>query len=366
MNIIYSGKANWYRTWFRFELMLELTKLGHKVTYTAPQRIGQYIKNIFREKTQRDIPYTSIDYKPYLRTTRKRWRAELKDVLRIVENVLDEATVFISNDFNKCETVKDYFGNKIIVVYDMYDRYSEYGNEFYSKSSKEIQEYDELEKKAIRKCDLILCASKALLEETEGINSSVLWFPNAVPEDYIIAQSEVWTSNKTIGMLSDLMSRLDENLLIEIAKKMPDYRIELIGKNDLVNKERKYPSNIVFVDFMPHDKLLKYITKWDCGFSLYNADRFNFYCCPMKYFEYSSRNLPIISTSIPEGKMFATLYPDIVYLADDAQQVVQSIKKINVQRKNVNFTKIACENTWGIRANQLVRSLTKMTDVYFE
>jgi len=340
---------------------MELTRLGHQVTYTAPQRIVKYIKNIFKKKVQRDIPYTCIDYQPYLRTSKKRWRSELKAVLRIVENALNETTVFISNDFKKCEIVKDFFGDKITVVYDMYDRYSEYGNAFYTKSSIEIQEYDELEKQAIIKCDLILCASKTLLEETKCVNPSAIWFPNAVPEDYIIAESKAWTSNKTIGMLSDRMSRLDENLLIEIAKEMPDYRIELIGKNDLGNQGREYPSNIVFVGFMPHDKLLNYITKWDCGFSLYNGDRFNFYCCPLKYFEYSSRNLPIISTSIPEGKIFAALYPDIVYLADDVQQFSQSIKEINAQRKTANFTKMASENTWGIRANQLIQSITKMT-----
>lgn len=360
MNIIYSCEANWHKNWFRFELLMELSKLGHKVTYTAPQRIGGYLQNIYKKKAQRNIPFDFIDYQPYFRTSSKnRWTSELNAVLRIIENTLYATTVFISNDFKRCANVKDHFGDRITVVYDVYDRYSE----FYSKNSKEIQEYDELEKNAILKCDLILCASKMLMEETGNINDSVLWFPNAVPADYIIAPSKAWTSSKTIGMLSDRMSRIDTELLIEIAKNIPDYRIELVGSNDLINQGREYPSNVFFVDFMPHHKLLNYITKWDCGFSLYNDDRFNFYCCPMKYFEYSSRNLPIISTPIPEAKIFASLYPDIIYLADDAQQFIQNVRKINAQREKGDFTKLACENNWGVRANQLIKSLIKMTVV---
>ncbi|CQR70555.1 hypothetical protein SOV_40830 [Sporomusa ovata DSM 2662] len=357
MNIIYSAKNSWYKNWFRFELLLELNRLGHQVTYVAPQTIGQFVLNSFKNKVQRNISYKSVKYKPYIRLSKKNWAAERKSLQKTVGDILIDKTIFISNDFKKCAEIKAAFNNKIIVVYDMYDRYSEYGNEHYTKNQIKIEQFDKAEQDAIAKCDLLLCASTTLADETRQVNNSVLWFPNAVPQDYIIRKGGKH-SRKIIGMLSDRMSRINQELLREVAEKLPEYKFELVGKND-IEGQNSYPSNVIFKAYMPHHELLEYITNWDCGFSLYNDNRFNYYCCPMKYFEYSSRNLPVITTPIPEAKVFAALYSDIVYLADGALNVIEQVKRLELKPKDTDFTKLAIENTWKIRAEQLATSLLK-------
>jgi len=334
--------------------------LGHRVHYVAPQRIQGYAVNFFRTKNQRNEPVHSVHYRPYWRLSKKYWQRELTAIKKITNQLLTDQTVFISNNFKQCAAIKDHFGTKLPVVYDMYDRYSEYGNEYYTKEAAEIARFDKLEQEAAAKCDLVLCASKALLEETLQWNSLAVWFPNAVPQACIIRSIGKMPS-KVLGMLSDRMSRFNQDLLIELAQNLPDYQIELIGKNDLQNNA-DYPSNIVFKKYMPYHELLKYISRWDCGLSLYQADRFNSYCCPLKYFEYSSGNLPVITTAVPEGKVFAALYPENVYLADDVQSIIQCIEELEIKRENTTFTRLACENTWELRAEQLVGALTKLIE----
>ena len=314
---------------------------------------------MFRKtNNRRGGAYNLINYRPYLRLSRKFWRRGLTSVVSITQELLSDQTVFISNDFKRCAAVKERLGSDILVVYDMYDRYSEYGNEYYTKKTADIAQFDEQEEKAIAGCDLVLCASQALLAEALRNNSSSLWFPNAVSHRSIACPASRKTG-KILGVLSDRMSRFNPQALIELAQTLPDYKIELIGKNDF-RLPRGYPANMVFKNYMPHSELLEYIGRWDCGLSLYQADRFNYYCCPLKYFEYSSQNLPIITASIPEGKVYAELYPQIVYLADDIQSIARQIKEIEEKRPAIDFTRLACENTWQLRARQLTAVLTKL------
>ena len=82
--------------------------------------------------------------------------------------------------------MKNYFQNKITVVYDVYDRYSEYGNEYYDKNQNEIQDFDNQELQVIKQSDLVLCASETLFDECKKISTCAIKFPNAIPEDFII------------------------------------------------------------------------------------------------------------------------------------------------------------------------------------
>lgn len=356
INIIYSADRNWHTSWFRFEILLALAKAGHQVHYVAPQRVQDYALSLFRKKDQRDKPFHMIDYRPYLRLSKKQWQRELAEIRKMTGRLLDDRTIFISNDFKRCAAIKKCFGSRLFVVYDMYDRYSEYGNEQYTKAAAEIAEFDQLEREAAAQCDLVLCASQALLNDTLQWNASAIWFPNAVAQP-CIAQPAGKKTDKILGMLSDRLSRFNSEVLIEIAQKLPSFTIELIGKNDL-RQGVKYPANIVFKKYMPHNELLEYISRWRCGLSLYQADRFNDYCCPLKYFEYSSRNLPVITAAIPEGKVFAALYPENVYVAEDAQSFVQRINELAGRSDLVDFTGMARANTWEIRAEQLTDVLT--------
>ncbi len=355
MNIIYSADSKWYKHWFRFELLLELTKLGHQVTYIAPQKIEHYFLNMFKNKNQRNVSFDTINYQPFLRLSKKDWAAEQAAIRKIVAKLRNDQTVFISNDYRKCAAMKEFFQQDLFVIYDIYDRYSEYGNEHYSKDPQKIEQFDKAESAAIPNCDLVLCASTTLTTETKQLNDAVLWFPNAVPQEYITHKQNSVPS-RTIGMLSDRMSRLDQELLAAIANRIPDYRIELIGKNDL-GDQLKLPANVFLKEYMPHHQLLEYITKWDCGFSLYVDDRFNHYCCPMKYFEYSARDLPTITSAIPEAKKLASMYPDIIYLADDADTFIQRLQTIETKIGQFDFSKLAEENNWAVKAMQLVEGI---------
>lgn len=341
MNIIYCSEMNWYKEWWRFDFLDALVNLNHKVTYIAPERLRYYI---FRKKRRK--VNNLINYQPYYKLG-KNWEKEIDAMINIIKKNTTERPYIISNNAKRCNSLKDYFGNQAVVIYDVFDRYSEYGNEYYDKDQLKIKEFDEEEKNIMSKCDMIMCASQTLLKDAQKLNKNSFWFPNAVSAERILNHLPR-RANKIVGLYSNRLSRIDTELLINLAQELPAYQIEIIGKND-VSKNR-YPTNVIFLPRMPYDQLLKHINKWDCGLGLFIKDRFNHYCNPIKFFDYSAKRLPIVSTSIPEAQVFATLYPDILYLADNAQEFAKKIKKLDLQR---DYTKLACENTWEIRAEEL-------------
>lgn len=356
MNIIYVSEVKWHKNWFRYELLWELEKLGHRVSYVAPQRWQQYIQNTVFMHQSPNCGAKVINFHPYLRISKKYIMQEHNKIIHIIESLLSKDTVVISNKFTYCDVIKDYFGSKLKVVYDLYDRYSEYGNELYNKDPIKIERFDAMEKAAIKKCDFVLCASKTLLADTLDVNRSAVWFPNAIPARYVVAPSKMQGSSKRIGMLSDRFSRINVDILFEIARRLPDFRIELVGRDD-IDLRQTCPQNVILLDFMPHCELLRHITKWSCGLAIYNGDRFNYYCCPLKYFEYSARNVPVITTPIPEGTELARLYPDVVHLAENGQQFTHKIKTCIMHASEHSFSRLARENTWEIRARQLAGCL---------
>lgn len=334
--------------------------LNNKYTETyciTPLRLKQYIRYQlgFLKK------YDQVNIQPYLRISRNFKNYETKKLINAIFKyaIPSQETYVMSTNMEFCNNLRNQLPASIRVIYYILDRYSEYDN----RTEIEKIKFDEREHTIIAKCDFILCASQRLLAEAKILNQSSFWFPNAVSENQIV-KLRAKANTKKIGMISDELSRINWTLICQIAHQLEHYTIELIGKNDLP-ADTDYPSNINIIGYVPFTNLGKYVEQWHAGLALYDKNRFNEYCCPLKYFEYASFNIPTISTIIPEGNIWANLYPNCIYLADDAAQIAEYVKNITEQTQStpIDYTQLALENTWEIRAEQL-RKILEFTSQY--
>lgn len=351
-NIVYICKKPLHANSRHTKFASALAETKYNIFYISPLRIKDYILYKLKNSNSAKM-YNKLNYKPYLRISQKFKSYEIKKIIGILyqHNLVSQNTYVISADMDFCHYLKEHFSNNVKVVYYIIDRYSEYDN----LSEAEKVRFDQKENTIIKKCDLILCASQKLLAEAKVINTHSYWLPNAVPDTQVITSQDKENHGK-IGMISDELSRIDWSLICEIAQRLEHYTIELIGKNDLpagIN----YPENIHVIGYVPFKDLGTYANKWSAGLALYEKNRFNEYCCPLKYFEYSSFAIPTISTPIPEAKVWADLYPNCVYLADNAAQITEHLHFLVKKDPNlfVDYTQLAKENTWAVRAQQLCK-----------
>ncbi len=349
MRLIYISEKSLHinsaHTKFTFALLNE----KYDTYYVIPLRIKQYIR--YKLGFLNSLKKGRLNIQPYLRISRSFKNYETQKLTTIIHKyaIPTQDTYVMSTNMEFCHTLRNQLPSNFRIIYYILDRYSEYDN----RTEAEKVKFDEREQNIIKECDFILCASQKLLDEARILNKSSFWFPNAVSENQIVKHRGNSTTKK-IGMISDELSRINWPLICQIAHELEHYTIELIGKNDLPTGIN-YPSNIHIIGYVPFTNLGKYIEQWHAGLALYDKNRFNEYCCPLKYFEYSAFNIPTISTMIPEGKVWAGLYPNCIYLADDATQIAEYVKNITAQNQStpITYTQLALENTWELRIEQL-------------
>lgn len=340
----------------RSELVSALAASGRNTFYITPLRIKDYMKHYFGNLSY-DADFSRLHYYPFLRITRKFKSYETSCFLKIMKDngLINNKTFVLFNDIDIGGHLRNILPPEVTVIYHMYDRYSEHGH----LSETDKRAFDLREEEIIKIVDGVLCVSKKLLFETKQINNNSFWFPGAVRVDQIIKSQIPKIDILKIGMISNSLKRLDWDLLCGIANNLPDYTIELIGKNDL-KESGSCPDNIHFVGQIPFTELPNYVSDWRIGLALYEKSRFNEYCCPLKYFEYSSLNVPTISTSIPEGRIFSQLYPEIITLADNANDIANHVRRITKAENVIDYTRLARENNWLVRAEQLVEILNNI------
>lgn len=353
MNIVYLGKMPLHVHSGRSELVSALATSGYNAFYVSPLRMKDYIKHCLG-LLRYDADFSKLHYHPFWRISRKCRDYETNCFIKILQNnkLINNQTFVLFNDIDIGGHLRDILPSSITVIYHIYDRYSEHGH----LRQADKQSFDLREKEVIKTVDGVLCVSKKLLIETQQINNKSFWFPGAVRADQII---DLQTSKKTtlkIGIISKSLKRLDWDLICKIATNLPEFIVEIIGENDLENS-RIYPDNIHFIGQIPFTKIPQYVNRWHVGLALYEKNRFNDYCCPLKYFEYSSLNVPTISTTIPEGITFAQLYPEIITLADNADRIAEHVRRIVRHENRGDYTRLAKENNWLVRADQLVEIL---------
>lgn len=346
VELTYISTTRWPKYWYS-DLLREVANTGIIVRYIYPEKWYRH----FWIRASNDC----VEVSPVCRVSKRFIGFELRQYLGRITNISAESVV-ITNNLDICLFLREALSDNVTVGYHIYDKFSEYGN----KTQLEKERFDRREECCIRKASLVLCASQRLYQDAIKLNKNSFWLPNGVPssmiKDHLPGHHREF---RRVGIITNELNRMNAEIIIELARLLPEYTLEIIGKNNLFNHPQKLPSNILLVGHVPFNSLRQYTEKWTAGLAPYKMNRFNEYCCPLKYYEYSALGLPIISTSIPEARILSSKYSNHLIIADTPQAFADSIHLVS-QRRNMNYTSFACENSWRTRSQQLLEYLNSI------
>lgn len=175
-----------------------------------------------------------------------------------------------------------------------------------------------------------------------------------------------------IGFMGNIASYKENlELILEVVRSTPNYNYVFIGPvgvgeagtntNDLISQ-----SNVHFLGPKEYSELPGYFKYWDIAMITRRINKANEGGFPLKYFEYLSSGLPVITTGISSLKEFSN-NPSLGTIADTQKEFVTSIDYwLNVKKNRREWARllkerlrIAKQNSWEKRIKDFDRIISR-------
>lgn len=235
-----------------------------------------------------------------------------------------------------------------------------------------------LERQAVRESDLTVCVShlrcmelRAAVPEAadrirhlpHGAPSATLAVaPQAVPASP--PEDIAHLRGPRLGYVGTLEDRIDWVLLRRLADAFPHASIVLIGRVSAsrkgawqaLRKECLARPNVHAIGWRPQDQIPRYHQAFDVCLIPYGVDHpFNRVCCPTKIMDYMGSGRPIVSTDLPECRLYEHLFD----VADSESAFISAVaSSLEASRAD---TRIEARYDWA-RANTCERVVERLLD----
>ena len=219
-------------------------------------------------------------------------------------------------------------------VYFNIDDYSQYWPRFADR-------VNALERQAVLEADLTVCVSRVraeqLREAVPEAASKIRHLPHGAPSSSLGSSAHATPAEPPadlallpgprLGYVGSLEDRIDWDLLTRLADAMPSASIVLIGRQGTTppgpwqTQRRRCLDrpNVHALGWRPQETIASYNAAFDVCLIPYRADHpFNRVCCPTKIMDYMATGRPIVSTALPECRLYDHLFD----VADDDETFV--------------------------------------------
>src|SRR5205807_4928855 len=103
-----------------------------------------------------------------------------------------------------------------------------------------------------------------------------------------------------LGYIGSIHRWVDQQLLIEVARRRRDWTIALIGPRRVDTTQLERESNIIIVPAQKHEDLPYFLREFSVGLIPYVLDAFAQSLRPTKVLEYLAMGLDVVATDLPE------------------------------------------------------------------
>jgi hypothetical protein len=166
-----------------------------------------------------------------------------------------------------------------------------------------------------------------------------------------------------VGYVGALSDWVDFDIIRAISRKYPDLSIVLVGpefpsaKNE-VDSLKQHP-NIFILGGKPYKILPNYLKAFDVCIIPFKINELTLSSNPIKFYEYISSGKNVISTNLPEVKLF----DNIIHVADNLDEFLYFVPVSLNEKANIGeYLRITEENTWDRKSekmiNLIIRKLT--------
>lgn len=154
------------------------------------------------------------------------------------------------------------------------------------------------------------------------------------------------------GFVGSVNSRIDQELLCEVARQLPTVSFVLVGPVESDVSALSACPNVRLLGPRPHGELPRYMKAFDAGIIPYRLTPFTAQIYPAKLNEYLAMGLPVVSTELPEIHRFNANHGALVLTAGHALGFVEALGSAFADRsplRAANRQSVAAANDWSIR-----------------
>lgn len=205
-----------------------------------------------------------------------------------------------------------------------------------------------IEKKVSQNVDYVTTSSHGLLPKFK-LNNKVEVVLNGFRKDLSPNRSNR-KNIKCIGYVGTVAQWFDWSIVCKIAYLFPDTKIEIIGPV-ICHPPQSLPSNVALRGALPHEQALESLESFDAALIPFIEDNLTKGVDPIKYYEYTLYNLPILTTSF--GEMRYRLNEDHVFLIKDDHTLINTVNQaFHFKRDKEYFLNILNNCSWDSRFSQ--------------
>lgn len=219
------------------------------------------------------------------------------------------------------------------------------------------------EQKIIAKVDGVFAVSNVLME-TRRHKTETHFAPQGVNVNHFkktsLLNEKVSSFKKPVmGFFGLITEWIDVDLILACVQKYPDYTFVLIGKTTRDLSAFLDYKNFVYLGPVDYKVLPSYASVFDVGLIPFEVNPVTVASNPLKLLEYFSLGIPVVTTNLPETKIFA----DLAYISDNGDEFIKMIKlavEENSGEKNKARIDKAKEYSWEAIAEKVFNLVEKI------
>jgi glycosyltransferase involved in cell wall biosynthesis len=161
------------------------------------------------------------------------------------------------------------------------------------------------------------------------------------------------------GYVGVLDERLDMQLIADLAERLPDWDIRLVGPTSKIDPASvPRAANIELLGQQPYARLPEIMASFDVALMPFALNEATRSISPTKTLEYLAAGLPVISTRVPD---VVSDWGELVHLADDGQAFASGCREVLTQpagERDAKLAAVAKRYEWDSIAEEMSERLS--------
>ncbi|MBI3493777.1 MAG: YdcF family protein, partial [Acidobacteria bacterium] len=240
----------------------------------------------------------------------------------------------------------------------------------FSASSHAARRIKRSEAQLFADVDLVFATSQKLLDRARQYTTRARRFPAGVNYDKFTAvnaaadamPADLQALHPPIaGYVGALHVWLDQDLIVDLARRMPDVTFALVGPTHSDTSRLTACPNVHLLGGRPHDEVPHYIKGFNVGLVPYRVSEYTASVYPVKLNEYLAMGVPVVSSDLPEVRRFNADHGGVLAIASDTAQFEQAVRSALTPAAPAEIERrrsVARENSWTSRIDAMSALVT--------
>jgi glycosyltransferase involved in cell wall biosynthesis len=214
------------------------------------------------------------------------------------------------------------------------------------------------------RADLVVTTSTALQAAKAPLNPNTLLVPHGVEHAHFaraladglpVPPDVAGIPRPRLGFFGLIRDWVDLDLLADVAQRRGDWHLVLLGDSTVDLAPYRGLPNVHFLGRKPYRQLPAYCRQFDVGLIPFKVNELTRAVNPIKLREYLAAGLPVVSTPMPEVR----LYEHLISIADSPEAFVDAIEEALASGPAAREprSRAMAQETWAAKLEQICERL---------